>query len=155
MLFRCYIEKLEIERRPAQKSPQSSVDRAIDGLPHTCSMTGSTTDPWLQLESQTIFTVYSVAITNQIANPSTLANVKVKVGSHSAARGKNQNQLCYGPIATILSGETIAYPCTSRKNGRFVIIWSVGDNRALTVCEVVVYGLRPGHGESFFVFFVF
>ncbi|XP_028392974.1 uncharacterized protein LOC114517441 isoform X2 [Dendronephthya gigantea] len=138
-------DKLELERQPAQKNVLSSspVGNALDGVPNTCSMSSSTTNPWLQLESEIIFTVFGVAITNQITNPSMLDNVEVRIGGHKAVHARHRNHLCYAPIAHISSGETRAYPCTSRLSGRFVIIWLPGNNRVLTICEVVVYGRRP------------
>ena len=139
------LEKLEIERTPGQKSTQHPVANALDGLLATCSMTGNTGDPWLRLESEFSFIVHSVAITNQIANPSALDNVHIKVGNTNPAQ-YDRNRLCY-TVAHIPSGQTVSYPCNNPLSGRYVTIWLYGSNKVLAVCEIAVYGERP-QGES-------
>ena len=104
-------------------------------------MTSATSRPWLQLQSESSFVVRAVAITNQIADPSALDNVIVKVGDSKGGSAHWANQECY-TVTQVQSGKTVSYPCSRALSGKFVLVWLHGSSRVLTVCEIIVYGER-------------
>jgi hypothetical protein len=141
-----YLEKLEIELS-GQISQQQPVSNAIDGLSSTCSMTTATTNPWFRLQSRYKFNVWSVVITNKVDSPADLDNVTVKVGTINPQQ-RDGNALCY-TVAHIPAGQTVSYPCETKRSGTFVTVWLYGSNRILSLCEIVVYGERY-RGESLY-----
>jgi hypothetical protein len=86
-------------------------------------------------------TVHAVAITNNANHPGRLNDFKIKVGNIDPAR-KEGNPLCYGPVSSVPAGKTAAFPCIVPRNGKYVVVRVFGNNRILSISELVVYGDR-------------
>ena len=109
-------------------------------------MTTTTTDPWFRLQTAHKFIAWTIAITNKVNSPNDLDNVHVKVADGDPRNGDRFSSLCY-TVDHIPAGQTVSYPCLKRPRKAFVAVWLFGNNRILSLCEIVVYGERT-RGES-------
>ncbi|KAL0961812.1 hypothetical protein UPYG_G00332010 [Umbra pygmaea] len=131
-----------------QSSLQGSyiASRAIDGnrqtfLPHF-THTQEETNPWWRVDLRDVYRVRSVSITNRgDCCSERLDGAEIRIGNSLENNGV-MNPRCT-VISHIPAGETHYFQCNEME-GRYIVVVIPGSEKILTLCEVDVYGSRPG-----------
>ncbi|KAL0961811.1 hypothetical protein UPYG_G00332000 [Umbra pygmaea] len=119
--------------------------RAIDGnrqtfQPHF-SHTQEETNPWWRVDLRHVYRVRSVSITNRgDCCAERLDGAEIRIGNSLENNGV-MNPRC--AVIHIPAGETQNFQCNEME-GRYVVVVIPGSEKILTLCEVDVYGSRPG-----------
>ncbi|KAJ1174186.1 hypothetical protein NDU88_006009 [Pleurodeles waltl] len=103
-----------------------------------CAHTQQEIEPWWTVDLMSTYKVFSVAVTVP-ANCSTeqLSGAQIRVGNSASGRGKNPS--C-GSIISVTCGDTLSFDCEEIL-GRYVTIIIPGQEAALVLCEVQVFGV--------------
>ncbi|XP_036445222.1 uncharacterized protein LOC118820967 [Colossoma macropomum] len=140
-------ENLAAGAKAVQSSTYSHVggaQKAVDGdnnpdyMQSSCTHTDFEVNPWWRVELPAIYNVTSVTITNRgDCCGDRINGAQIRIGNSLKNNG-NDNKLV-AVIRAILTGHTRSYSFHDAV-GRYVNIFLPGEPKALTLCEVQVFG---------------
>ncbi|XP_067299453.1 uncharacterized protein [Pseudorasbora parva] len=146
-VYVAYPDNLAAGKRVTQSSTYGILiaEHAIDFNPGyfthpwlACSLTNYETNPWWRLDLGQIYKVSRVVVTNRPDYmPERINGAEIHVGSSLDNNGNN-NPVC-AVISSIPAGVSSTYTCNGME-GRYVNLIIPGYSRALSLCEVQVYG---------------
>ncbi|KAJ8007599.1 hypothetical protein DPEC_G00095700 [Dallia pectoralis] len=113
-------------------------DRTSDFPTGSCSHTEEETNPWWRVVLSTVYRVSTVSLTNRKDCCSErLDGAEIRIGNSLENNGLNNPRCAF--ISRIPAGETHNFQCKEME-GRYVVVFIPGRAKALTLCEVEVYG---------------
>ncbi|XP_036413788.1 uncharacterized protein LOC118798515 [Colossoma macropomum] len=134
-------------------APYGHAYNAIDGNTDSnydhgsCTSTKAQQNPWWRVDLLDEYTVTSVTITNRgDCCPERINGAEIRIGNSLLNNG-NSNPWA-GVISSIPAGESITLNFKKGIAGRYVNVVIPGNNKALTLCEVEVYGYPTPDGEN-------
>lgn len=109
--------------------------KLVDG---TCSLTNAETDPWWSLDLGFTTTIQEIYIANRDdAIGDQLKDFEIRIGDSKEGHGAF-NKPC-GDKHTIDRGAFSTIVCNN--TGRYIHVRLPGDNKKLSLCEVIPYGM--------------
>ncbi|KAL2084800.1 hypothetical protein ACEWY4_020318 [Coilia grayii] len=112
----------------------------------SCSHTEEQTNPWWRINLLNEYIITSVVITNRgDCCPERLDGAEIRIGNSLLDNGNRNPRAAL--IGSIPAGGRQTFNITEFK-GRYVNVYLPGNNKALTLCEVEVYGYLAPTGEN-------
>ncbi|KAM9309956.1 uncharacterized protein KZ484_025880 [Pholidichthys leucotaenia] len=113
----------------------------------SCTHTHGETNPWWRVDLLDSYIITSVTITNRGDCCHDMINgAEIHIGNDLKDNGAANPRVHV--IHSMPAGSSLNIPFSSRVEGRYVTVLLPGPHRALTLCEVEVYGYRAPTGEN-------